>query len=375
MAYYYGMIKQVWFILDVRYPTEKAYGVTTNFTAAAIQKLGNYIVTVVTSQLDTRFSSSVKNIEIKMPLECIRKIGMRQNNLISKLTYNFWKYLYPLKIAKIVKKKDSLLWLRDIRMSLILCFLGYQVVCEIHREPSKFSKVELRMLNKMPNATIVLISENLKFKLKVKKTKSLIAGMSVNEDELIQTAKKNNENEFIVGYIGSVHSSGNKLSIDVILRAAAALENIEPKVQFKLIGFKSEDINEITEDKHPKNLRFLGRLSRHDLFKELDTFSVGLVIYPDTKYFLDSFPIKIVEYASRKVPIIASNTRSHKMILGENKALFFEVNSSTSLMESISRIIENKQLASTLSKNGFDWVTSLTYENRAKNVLAIADFD
>jgi glycosyltransferase involved in cell wall biosynthesis len=231
------------------------------------------------------------------------------------------------------------------------------------------------MLNKIPNATIVLISENLKLKLKIKKTKSLIAGMSVNEDELIQTAKKNNENEFIVGYIGSVHSSGNKLSIDVILKAAAALENIEPKVQFKLIGFKSEDINEITEDKHPKNLRFLGRLSRHDLFKELDTFNIGLVIYPDTKYFLDSFPIKIVEYASRKVPIIASNTRSHKMILGENKALFFEVNSSTSLMESISRIIENKQLASTLSKNGFDWVTSLTYENRAKNVLAVADFD
>jgi glycosyltransferase involved in cell wall biosynthesis len=368
------MKKQVWFILDVRYPTEKAYGVTTNFTAAAIQKSGNYNVTVVTSQLDDSFSSSVKSIEVKMPLDKVRKIGMRQNNIISKLTYSFWKYIYPLKLASKIKRKDCLLWLRDIRMSLIFCLLGYKVVCEIHRTPSIFSKAEFKILNRMPNVTFAVISEDMKIKLKIKKTRSVIAGMSVNEKELMQKAKNKNENKFVVGYIGSAHSSGNRLSIDVILKAATVLEKTDPKVQFKFIGFKAIDINDINGHPYPQNLKFFGRLSRKNLFKELDTFNIGLAIYPDTKYFLDSFPIKIVEYASRRIPIVASNTRSHQRILGENKALFFDLNSSASLVESISRLISSKELACTLSQNGFDWVKSLTYENRAKNVLAIARF-
>ena len=92
------MKKNVWFALDVRYPTEKAYGVTTNFTANAIQNLGGYDVTVITPKLDNRFSSSVNSIEMRMPFDKIREFGLKQNNVISRLTFNAWKYLYPLKL-------------------------------------------------------------------------------------------------------------------------------------------------------------------------------------------------------------------------------------------------------------------------------------
>jgi glycosyltransferase involved in cell wall biosynthesis len=368
------MKKNVWFALDVRYPTEKAYGVTTNFTANAIQNLGGYDVTVITPKLDNSFTSSVKSIEIRMPFDKIRNFGLKENHLMSKLTFNAWKYLYPLKLFKVIKRKDNLIWLRDVRMSLIFCFFRYKVVCEIHREPSIISKFELKILNSMSNATIAVISNELKIKLKLRHKNSVIAPMSVNENELIHEVKNHNSEKFVVGYVGSIHSSGNKLSIDIILEAARYLEKIDPKIEFRLIGFSAEDVDRESGEFYPDNIKFFGRLTRTDLLRELDLFNVGLVIYPDTKYFFDSFPIKIVEYAARRIPILASNTRAHQRILGKDKALYFELNSSASLIKCISELATNEGTGEIISKNGFNWVKSLTYENRAQKILTVANF-
>ena len=368
------MKKNVWFVFDVRYPTEKAYGVTTNFTANAIQNLGAYDVTVMTSKLDNRFSSSVNSIEIVMPFSKIREFGLKQNHLISKFTFNAWKYLYPLKLFKVIKRKNSLIWLRDVRMSLIFCFFRYQVVCEIHREPSVISKFELKVLKSMSNATIAVISDELRTKLKLKYKNSVIAPMSVNENELIREVKNHNSEKFIVGYVGSSHSSGNKLSIDTIVEAARFLGKTDPKIEFRFIGFSVEDVDEHNGESYPDNIKFFGRLARTELLRELDLFNVGLVVYPDTKYFFDSFPIKIVEYAARRIPIIASNTKAHQRILGKDKALYFELNSSASLIKCISELATNEGIGELISENGFNWVKSLTYENRAQNILTIANF-
>lgn len=368
------MQKNVWFVLDVRYPTEKAYGVTTNFTANAIQNLDAYNVIVITSKLDNSFSSSVNTIEIVMPFDKIRKIGLKQNHFISKLTFNVWKYVYPFKLFKVIKRKDNLIWLRDVRMSLIFCFFRYKVVCEIHREPSIISKFELKILNSMSNATIAVISDELRTKMKLKYKNSVIAPMSVNENELIHEIKNHDSKKFVVGYVGSIHSSGNKLSIDIILEAARFLEKTDPKIEFRLIGFSVEDVDRENGDSYPDNIKFFGRLTRTELLRELDLFNAGLVVYPDTKYFFDSFPIKIVEYAARRIPIIASNTKAHQRILGKDKALYFELNSSATLIKCISELATNEGIGELISENGFNWVKSLTYENRVQKILTIANF-
>lgn len=368
------MKKNVWFVLDIRYPTEKAYGVTTNFTANAIQNLGDYDVTVITPKFDDSFISSVNCLEIGMPFDKIRKIGLKQNHLVSKLTFNVWKLLYPLKLLKVIKRKNSLIWLRDIRMSVIFSFFRYKVVCEIHREPPIISKVELKILSIMSNVTIAVISDELIAKLNLRHKKSVIAPMSVNEDELIEAEKNHDSKKFVVGYVGSLHSSGNKLSIDAILEAARFLEKTDPKIEFRVIGFSVEDIDRDVAESYPHNLKFFGRLSRIELLKELDLFNVGLVIYPDTEYFSDSFPIKIVEYAARRIPIIASNTRAHQRILGKDKALYFDLNSNSSLIKCIYEVATNEKAGELLSLNGFNWVKSLTYKNRAQTVLTVANF-
>jgi glycosyltransferase involved in cell wall biosynthesis len=226
----------------------------------------------------------------------------------------------------------------------------------------------------MSNATMAVISDELRTKLKLKYKNSVIAPMSVNENELIHEVKNYDSEKFVVGYVGSIHSSGNKLSIDIIVEAAKFFEKTDPKIKFRLIGFNVQDIDRDNGESYPDNIKFFGRLTRTDLLRELDFCNVGLVIYPDTKYFFDSFTIKIVEYAARRIPILASNTRAHQRILGKDKALYFELNSGVSLIQCISELATNEGIGELISENGFNWVKSLTYENRAQKILTVANF-
>jgi glycosyltransferase involved in cell wall biosynthesis len=363
------MSKSVWFVLDARYPTEKAYGVTTGFTAKAVEILGNYNVTLVTPKIDKNIEKMIKIIEVKIPFYNVRHGELKKD----KLFYNLGKLLYPIKLSYIIKRNNSIIWLRDIRMALVFSLLGYRVICEIHRTPSAISKIELSFLKIMPKITLVLISEYLREKLGIKITNSVIAGMAVDKNELSNIKQTSNGDQFVVGYIGSSHSSGNKLSIKVVLEAASALELINSSIKFRFIGFQISDYDQLTISSLPKNVEFLGRISRFDIIKEIDKFDIGLVIYPDTDYFLDSFPIKIVEYAARHIPIVASNTRANKRILENHKALYFNLNSSDSLTECIIRVAQDKKIAESISSNAFEWVKLLTYENRAIKVLNKAD--
>ena len=47
---------------------------------------------------------------------------------------------------------------------------------------------------------------------------------------------------------------------------------------------------------HP-NIKLLGQIPRELVIKRLAVASIGLVIYPNSKWLNDSSPIKIIEYA------------------------------------------------------------------------------
>ena len=148
-------------------------------------------------------------------------------------------------------------------------------------------------------------------------------------------------------------------------------KNSNLNVCFRLVGMNKTDFNNID---FLSNIEFIGRLPRSKSLKAIDDFDIGLVIYPDDKYFEDSFPIKIVEYAARCVPIIASNTTAHRNILGENKSLFFELSSANSLANCIVRLLNDSSKRESIILNSSNWVSQLTYQKRIEKVLLKAKF-
>jgi glycosyltransferase involved in cell wall biosynthesis len=365
------MIKKVTFVLNMRYPTEKAYGVTTGLTAKAIEDTGMYSVEVVTPKQDRNNESFVKTVEVAMPFRAIYNYIINKKNGIRPYEFNIWKLFYSIRLITILQRKNNLIWLRDIYTALILSLLGYQTVCEVHRTPSIMNRIMLSVLKILPKTTVIVISKNLQEKLKISTKNSVVAPMSVYQSEILGKKQKILSSEVIIGYIGSPHSSGINLSLQSIIEAALIFKSSKPNICFRLVGMNKTDFRGID---FPSNIEFVGRLPRSKSLKAIDDFDIGLVIYPDDKYFEDSFPIKIVEYAARCVPIIASNTTAHRNILGENKALFFDLSSPESLAKCIVRLLNDSTTRNSIILHSSYWVKQLTYQKRVEKVLLQAKF-
>lgn len=355
------------FFLTVRFPTEKAYGVTTMYTARAIAEFGDSNVIVIAPNIDKNFKSELSLKKIKIPLENILTKSLLKSipNRLALLLLYTQKLLFSVKAAVKIKRTNNLIWCRDISAAFVFCVLGFKVACEIHRTPNLIDSFLLRILQVFPRVVFLPITRRLSFKLKLDPKKTIISPMSINENEIRIGNLRLHKNKRIIGYIGSPHSSGNELDLRPIIEAAHSVEKLNYEVLFKLVGFSRDDFPDL---EIPSNIEFLGRISRESVMLELDTFDIGLVIYPDTKYFEDSFPIKIVEYAARGVPIIASDTKAHRYLLGD-RAKFFDLGSKGGLLRVVLDLVHQDQVLNSMALNGLEWVREFTYENRAKNVL------
>ena len=358
------MKKKITFVLNVKFPTEKAYGVTTSLTADAIQKLKKFDVEIITPILDRDIVTNNSVIEIRIPFEKIYRL-LLNTNLLKALAFRAWIPLYFLKLKIVIRKENNLIWVRDIFLALIFNSFGYTTVCEIHRKPTKINMILFKILSNKKDNIFLFITEKLRRMCKTSTLISEIAPMSVKKSEILIKKYKESSEAKIVGYVGSNHSSGVKLNLEALVQAANLLKDNHNYIKFRLYGVDASFFSQ----KFPTNIEFPGRVSRSKIMQTIDTFDVGIVLYPNSKYYEDSFPIKIVEYAARQIPIIASRTIAHQSLLGVDKVEYFEPDSGQSLSNAILRVLKNDFLAHKMSLNSHNWVKNLTYERRIQKVL------
>lgn len=364
------MASTVWFVLNVRFPTEKAYGVTTTYTASAVNALEDFTAVVITPTLGHSSTSQVPICHVPIPMNKLYKILLKQKNSTSKIAFVLWKPFYAMRIRKFICRKNDLVWARDLQITLMLALLGFKVVCEVHRTPPLYLILTMKFLSNFNSVTIAFITNQLAQKLNYK-GKFVIAPMAISERDLLirEKEKRPDEKKFTVGYLGSTSSSGNAISFRPILKTAENYLQKDTRVGFCLVGPTSEELK--AEGDIPRNVQVIGRIRRDEVIPVIDKFDAGIILYPDLEYFEDSFPIKIVEYAARRIPIIASDTKAHRNILGNDKCLYFNLQSIKSLEQSIDKILFNKGEVAEMTKNAYEWVEKLTYEERVKKVLNI----
>jgi len=367
------MSTKVWFVLNVRFPTEKAYGVTTENTALAINKMSGFQACVVTPKKDEALECAIETIQITFPFRNIYERISQKNSNTSKVAFILWKSLYGLRLGKQIPKSGSILWLRDIHLALTLNLMGFQTICEVHRRPSFLFWWQLRWLNHRANSTMVYITEELRIALRGEKSKSVVAGMAVSANTLLRETKERPKHNFIIGYLGQPHSSGHKLSLDPVLQAAKLSLIRKLGITFHIIGITESELNTMDKLNVSPNCHFFGRMTGDAKIEAMDKFDAGLVIYPDTQYYRDSFPIKIVEYAARRIPILASDTVAHRGVMGNDKCLFFDLSSPESLLQNIMVLtVESNEIQQMVEK-AYAWSEDLTYEKRARKIMKAVD--
>ena len=357
----------LFFILASRFPTEKAYGVTTEFSAQAAKKL-NFDVNIVTPKYDYTLSSSVRVIQKG---EVLYRI-LLSNNLkkFNGLRFFLFNILFSLVLSYSFRNKINVFWTRDIFLSWLLSLRpSCKVVCEIHRSPQKTHRFVLFFLKRKKNVVFAPITSRLQNKLNIAGKRTVIAPMSINsyEQNFFSDNSVSKENQIV--YVGNFQSYTHKLNVNLINELGYFLDHNYSTWKIEVVGIDSNTFKTECDKTTSGNITVTGRLDRVSMFKKLGRAKIGLVIYPNTDYFKDSFPIKIVEYAIAKVPIVASETDAHKSILGEGKCVYFNSGSQTSLNNAVASLINSDELSLEVSKKAFEWASDLTYDKRISTIL------
>lgn len=358
------------FILASRFPTEKAYGVTTEYSAKAVVNQG-YRSTIVTPFFDPHLPTANKVDTIG---QNIAKLFLNKKYFkFIFLRFNIFLIFYAILIRFRYKSKEYVFWTRDIYLSLILAIFSNKIViCEVHRTPAGIQFILLKLLSIKKNVLIAPISNFLEDRILLNKERMIIAPMAVNLSEIKFFNTRPIKRRKNIVYVGNIESGNIRLDLKNLISVTRLMLKTNPEWTFEIIGISINQVEQSGHFVNSPNLKFLGQLPRDQVMKKLKTSTIGIVLYPDLPWFHDSFPIKIVEYSAAGLAIVATNTISHRRILSAKRCLYFEPNSSGSLYNAIIKLIENKPIQIELSSNSKNWSKKLTYENRVSAVITTA---
>lgn len=355
------------FVLLSRFPTEKAYGVTTKFSAMAVNDLG-YLTEIVTPTSYITNNFPIKVVQIG---KFVAKILLSNRfKKFLRLRFNFFLVYYVCLIRAKYRGHNSIFWCRDIYLSYLLSiFSKKQVICEIHRTPKKFQSFFLQSLTKRKNVLIAPINHFLSDKYSLIPDRSVIAPMSVNQYDLkfFDDVVELKSNTII--YLGNPQSGEYDLNVNLINDAAQIILKTHPDWTIQVVGIKEDFYARNIKNRISKNVQVIGSIKREEVLRYLSKAKIGIVIYPELDWFKDSFPIKIVEYSAARLAIVASDTTSHRRVLDESRCIFFKVDSHLSLAAKISEAVNDKELLDSLARNSNKWVRNLTYQNRISTIL------
>ena len=123
----------------------------------------------------------------------------------------------------------------------------------------------------------------------------------------------------------------------------------------------------IPDDGYGADILFPGWIDQEDMPA---VFSLaGIYLYPSN---LEAFPIPLTEAMACGTPIITSSVNGLKEIAGD-AAIFVNPSDTSSIVDSISRLLSDPDLRTNLSRKGFERSTMFSWDLCAQNTLSLLE--
>lgn len=145
-------------------------------------------------------------------------------------------------------------------------------------------------------------------------------------------------NETLIGSVGGI---AKIRKLDEFLYTFKEVISKNKKIKLMFVG--EGDALQILKDKTKelrleKNIIFVGKIAHNEVPKYISAFDFGLCHLPNIFIYENSFPLKILEYLSCEVPVLASELKTHCEISEKLDGIFIYKNA-----EDILRIINQKK--------------------------------
>lgn len=299
----------------------------------------------------------------------------RENSLKRKMFFHFEIFRLLL-----LKKRDKVIYSRNISIVLLAILLGYQCVWEAHDKLHNFNSVVLNWL-KSRILLIVSISEALKNHLVqtygITSNKIFVAhdGVFVEDYDKIRSINVNTlrselgipQDRYIIMHTGSLYQGRGMEFFKTI-----AKEYLE--ILFIQVGGTKKDIQKWRDIfKTYTNIYFYPHQNHDTLIKfQLSADALFLPMTEKNPIWWCTSPMKLFEYMATGLPIISTNIGSISEVLNDTNSITFSPNDEQSLVNAVKFCINNQNAAQKIGLNALQLVRSkYTWEKRCKKIIRI----
>ena len=271
-------------------------------------------------------------------------------------------------------------WTRDIRLAISSANLGLKTICEIHVDPTHR---ELKALDRLRSHRFLAFAPI--SKILASKVESIVMDrnikcavfslpMAVNSLFFMKYPRERNLDTYkVIGYFGSYSSNGSQSGLEEFLSSMLKVCLYERRYYVRIFGVGQNGrikLQSFLNNFNCVNLKveIISRIQHSQVARQMQQCDILILPYPETKFNRGRFPIKAVEYAASRVPILCSNTESNHEIFDNSRATFYEIGDVNSLETAIDKIFSNRSETDKKVVNSFNWSRQFTYTNRAKTM-------
>lgn len=362
------------YLLPLRYPTEKAYGVTVGNTLSSISD--HFHSTQIWCDSDAKKDSFGIEIQpIKLP-KLRRFIGTPGGRIFGALHF----YFRLMTFARETKFQFKLLGTGNYiwtRHPLTLLFIykskkTSKLAIEFHQTPNLLDRfLTRRYISARPVLIIGITEKSVQDLKKLFPAADILkAEMGVPQDYLSDPAVPF-PHEIKVGYVGKSTSSGNDNNLDLIIEGFSLLQPTELILEF--VGLEPEKKQELLElartlEIPQETIKFVDHVDHKYIGKILSELSIGILPYQWTEYNSHRFPIKLVEYAAAGLWILTDSTFADGLGLDDNLVTRYNTGDEQDLANKIQFLANQIALKPVRNRHGIGFASERTYLKRAELV-------
>tara|TARA_B100000963_G_scaffold239902_1_gene209845 strand:+ start:13727 stop:14839 length:1113 start_codon:yes stop_codon:yes gene_type:complete len=291
----------------------------------------------------------------------------------------------PISFYKILKINPSVIHFHDpelIFSGIFFHLLGYNVIYDVHEDlPKDVYYKNIPRAFKKPISFLMSLIEKYSssiFKNVITVTPIIQSRFEKYTENSIKIAnyphefnylnKNKHVNNYNLCYVGSIDESRG------IFQILEIINSFNGKINLNLCGeFSSKDLFERAKN-HPawKWVIYHGLLPHNKVFKIISDSFLGLLILSNRKTFEESYPIKLFEYMSRGIPVLASDFEYWKNQFEKHDCIYFcDPKNQSKLNKMVLDAINNREKSKKMGINGrIAYLKNYTWKVEAKKLIS-----
>ena len=379
-------------LLQGRFPTEKAYGVTTTGTIKSLLRLGCQ-VTVFSlgtdyEELDFKDNNFMLKHYVETKLSTRAKLlAFSGLGLINKISWRaFWKLTYRHNKLAILAERGDVFWIRDFGM---LDFVPKKrpIIFELHGLLNIIKIIKLRCEVRDRIAVLAPISKSIEDRLSILRSSREIvrAPMGIENEfleskegiqefkERIELLRSFNFKGLKIGYIGKFSPNGYSKGIEDLLELAKLNLKVQTEFEISIAGGTDRELISATHKLSDYGLtandvKISGHIPHRTVFGKMKELDVLVLPMPASKGYA-GFPLKSIESIASGRIVIAARCKIYEDIFSEGfEPFWYEPGNAISMEIAIQEALSDESLGDRLGK-GTEFASNFTWDARTKALL------